>query len=132
MSRFAAFAVTLALATAAVPALAEPRHDPAGQHGEAEAKKFPMPASAFRDHVRARTEKRRARMEEHIAKQRLTKDQADARRAHFQAAVARLNAKVDEVCADGTVTHDEARQVRALSRELFHHGQHGHTPARRR
>ena len=119
MFRIATFVLAAALSAFAVPALAEPAHPAESARKEGAEKKFPMPAAEFRAHVATRQEKARARMEEHAA--RLPKDQADEARARFAAALTEINAKVDAVCADGTVTKEEAHEVKALTKSLLHH-----------
>lgn len=132
MSRIAMFALAAALTVAASPAFAGEGHGRAEHHAEAD-KKFPMPAADFQQHVAARQEKARARMEEHIAKEKLAEDKANEVRARFAAGVAKINEKVTAVCADGTVTLDEAKEVRAIAKAVHphHHKPHG-TPALRR
>ena len=117
MFRIATFALTAALAFAASPVFAGEGHGRAEHHAEA-AKKFPMPAAEFQQHVAARQEKARARLEEHIAKDKVAEDKANEMRARFQAGIAKVNEKVAAVCADGTVTLEEAKEVRAVVKSV--------------
>jgi hypothetical protein len=94
-------------------------HPEVGEEGN---RKFPMTAADFRQHVNARLEKARARIEERITTEHLPQDQADGLRAQFKASVAQINTKVDQVCADGTVTKEEAEEVHELVRSLLHGG----------
>jgi hypothetical protein len=106
----------LALATLfAVPALA-------GEHGDKAS--FPMPAATFKAKVDARQVKARARMEKHAAK--LSAEQAKELRAKFDAGLAKVNVEVAKATADGTVTQEEATNVRKVAREARgpHHGKH--------
>ena len=119
MSRISALFLAAALLAAPVSAFAE-TSAPTPVHEEA-AKKYPMTAAEFRKHVAAREEKARDRMEAHIKRKELAKDKADEVRAKFNAALAKIDAKVEEVCADGSVTKDEAEEVRALTKSLLHH-----------
>jgi hypothetical protein len=115
-----ALAMAAAVSLLSVGAYAQP---PLATHvGEEGNRKFPMPAAEFRQHVSARLEKARSRMEEHITSDKLPSDQADGLRANFKAAAAQINAKVDQVTADGTVTQEEADAVHGLVRSLLHHG----------
>jgi ElaB/YqjD/DUF883 family membrane-anchored ribosome-binding protein len=130
MSRFATLALAAALSTFAVPALAATVREPVAGVHEAKGKnekKFPMAAEEFKKHFAHRTEKARARMEEHISKGNLSKEKAEEVRAKFNAAVTKVSEKVDAVCADGTVTKEEAHEVKALAKSLMpHHGGHKH------
>jgi hypothetical protein len=129
MSRVSTLALAAALSLLAVPAFAASNHqDGVAVKHECKHKKFPMPAAEFRQHVAARQEKARIRMEGHLAKKQLPKDKADEVRARFATAAALVFQKVDAVCTDGTVTKEEAKEVRALAKSLhFHHKDH---PAR--
>jgi hypothetical protein len=112
-------ATTLSLLSVAAYAQ-PPEHPSVGDEGN---KKFPMPAAEFRQHVSARLEKARTRMEERITSDHLPADQADALRATFKTSVAQINTKVDQVTADGTVTQEEGESVHQLMKSLLHHGQ---------
>jgi predicted secreted protein len=129
MSRFATLALAAVLSTFAVPAFAAV-HAPvvAVRHeGNGEKKAFPIAADEFRAHFAQRTEKMRARMEEHLAKNNVAQDKADEIRARFNAGVAKISEKVEAVCADGTVTKEEAHEVREVAKQVMpHHGAHEH------
>jgi hypothetical protein len=129
----------LAISTFALPALAEtgarPERASHGQHrGEKAGKagrgekgdkaQFPMPAAEFQARVAKRAEKVRARVEEHIANQNLPADKAAAVRAKMAAAQAAINQEVAKVVADGTVTKEEAKQVREVARAQHPHKGH--------
>ena len=130
MSRFATFALAAVLSTFAVPAFAADhapvvaaRHEGKEGRKEANEKKFPMDAGAFRAHFAQRTDKMRGRMEAHLAKGNVTKEKADEIRARFNAGVAKVSEKVEAVCADGTVTKEEAKEVREVAKSVMpHHG----------
>ena len=133
MSRFATFALAAALSTLAVPAFAAVhapvvavRHEGQAGRKEGNEKKFPMPAADFRAHFTQRTDKMRARLEEHIAKKNLAQDKADEIRARFNAGVAKVSEKVEAVCADGTVTKEEAQEVRAVAKSVMPHHEKKH------
>jgi hypothetical protein len=141
MNRFFKTALAaLAISTFALPALAEtgarPERASHGEHrGEKRAKgdkagkagrgergekgdkaQFPMPAADFQARIAKHREKAHARVEEHIAKKNLPADKAAAVRAKMAAAEAVVNQEVAKVVADGTVTKDEAKQVREVAR----------------
>ena len=119
-----ALALALSLATSSAVVMAAPAKAEAARHERGDAaKKFPMKADEFRQHVAQRTVKARARMEKHLANKKVSEEKAKEVRAKFAAVQARVDAKVTEVCADGTVTLDEAKSVWAIAREAMpHHG----------
>ena len=98
----------------------------ASAHEHAE-KKFPIPAAEFKAHVDARLAKARARMDAHIAKDRVSADKANEIRARFDAGAAKVQAEVTKATADGVVTKDEAKAVREASRAM--HPEHHHDGA---
>jgi hypothetical protein len=110
--------IVAVLAVAAVSAIAIP----AFAHGEKA--HFPMPAAEFQQHLDARITKAREHMEKRITEQKLDDAKAKEARDRFDAVVVKVNAEAQKAEADGTVTEDEAKQVREVAREL-HHG-HGH------
>ncbi len=126
--RSSVFAVlTLVSSLVAVPALAAPKtgeapRTEARHEGKAKGNaKFPMPAAEFKQKIDQRIAKARTRMEERAAK--LPADKAKEVRASFDAGVAKVNAEVAKATADGSVTKDEASQVRATVKEVRgHHG----------
>jgi hypothetical protein len=84
----------------------------------------PGGALDFQARVAKRAEKVRARVEEHIAKKNLPADKAAAVRAKMAAAQAAINQEVAKVVADGTVTKEEAKQVREVARAQRPHKGH--------
>lgn len=123
--RFHSFlvAATVALASvlAVVPALAAPPNagDDVAQASKAKGrkeKKFPMAAADFKQKIEQRLTKARAHMEQRAAK--LPADKAKELRAGFEAGAAKVNAEVTKVTSDGTVTKDEAAQVRVTMKEV--------------
>ena len=84
--------------------------------------KFPMPAAEFKAKHDAHAAKGRARMEERIKSKNLSAEQAKAMRERFQARAAKVSQVVSKVVADGTVTKDEAKEVRAVAHEGRGHG----------
>ena len=110
-------ALGLALALSAVPAAALA----GSKDGGAEAKKghaFPMPAASFNQLIEKRITKAREHLTRKMDKHNLpaaTKTQAKKDFEDGATAVRALSAKVG---ADGTVTKDEAKQVRSLVKEM--------------
>lgn len=108
-SLLVAFAVALTAASAA-PAMA----------GENPGN-FPMPAATFEQHVDARLERAKARMESHIAENNVPEAKAQQIRARFDSIVQEVRAEVAKAVADGTVTLDEAKAIRAVAQKLHAH-----------
>jgi hypothetical protein len=118
LRRVLPIAVLVALAGAPLAARADTPPAGTGQEGE---HRFPMAAADFRPMIAQRIDRHRTRMEAHIVERQLPKERADELRAKFNAGVTQINAKVDAVCADGTVTRDEAQDVRDLVHSLLRH-----------
>jgi hypothetical protein len=132
MNRFAKIALTaLALSTFALPALAETGRRPEraahaerkGEH-KGERAQFPMPAADFQARLAKRSEKAHARLEARITRKSLPADKAAEARAKMAAAEAVINQEVAKVVADGTVTADDAKQVRQVARAQSPHKGH--------
>ena len=133
-----ALALALSLVSVSVSALAAPpaarasaaHHKAKGDKqdkGDKEDKKFPMKADEFKKLVADRVGKARERMEKHISQKNMDEDRAKVLRARFDLGVAVLNRKVDKVCEDGTVTREEAKDVRELVQKMVqeHRKDHG-------
>lgn len=131
-----ALALALSLATASTAFAAPPardrqaqdaRHQKGDRKEKDDEKKFPMKADEFRKLVAERVGKARERMEKHISKKNVPEDKAKVLRARFEVGVAVLNRKVDQVTSDGTVTKEEAKEVRELVHKMVqeHHNEHG-------
>ncbi len=108
-STLVAALLALSVATAAFGASAEEAQK--GHH------KFPMPAAEFKGKHEARITKARAKLEERIKAKNVDAEKAKLMRARFEGSVARVNQAVAKVTADGTVTKDEAKEVRAAAKE---------------
>lgn len=106
-------AVTFMALAAAAPALADDK----GGHQKLQ---FPVPAATYKQHVDAR----QAKMKEHIEKRiaSLPADQQKEARAKMDAKIAAVNAEVAKAIADGTVTKEEAANVRAAGGHAGHGG----------
>lgn len=101
---FVALALSVSVFTAALTAGAE---EPKAN--------FPMPAAAYKAREAAHIEKSRARMESHIASKKLDAERAKLVRARFEASVVKIDQAVAKVSADGTVTKEEAKEVRQVA-----------------
>ena len=88
-----------------------------------------MPAATFKANVEKRIEKGRERITERMAKKNVPADKQNVILTKYDAGAAKVIVEVDKVGADGTVTKQEAAQVRALARSLRGHK---HTPQARR
>ena len=144
IARSAAAALALALTVAPLAAHAD---EPArGHHGrdgvrDEHAKKFPMRPEAFRELVAHRTDKARVKMEEVLAGRKLPDAVAAAVRKDFEAGAAKVKAAAEKAATKGSVTLEDAKEIRKLAQELIadartryglgkpeHHkkGHHGH------
>ncbi|HVK65110.1 MAG TPA: hypothetical protein VM694_11565 [Polyangium sp.] len=124
-SFFRPLAVALCLAFAAAPtvAFAGEGSAPAGATAKDEAGKkkriaFPIPADQFTKHVEKRIEKARGHMESHMKEKNLPEADRAARRKAFDASATEVRAAIKRVAQDGTVTKDEAKEVRKLAKGL--------------
>jgi hypothetical protein len=106
----------LACTVVAVPAFA----------GEKEKPQFPMAAAEFQGKVDANIAKAREHMEKRITDRKLDDTKAKEARDRFDAVVTKVEAAAANAEADGTVTKEEAKEVRQVARELGHRGHHHH------
>ncbi len=108
----AAFALATT-ALAAAPAFA----------GEPDPGQFPMAAAQFKQKAEARQQKHAERFEAAVAEKKIPAEKVAEMRAKMAERQAKMKAEIDRVCADGTVTLDEAKQVRQIAKSLHpHHG----------
>lgn len=122
---FTSAALALGLVVVAAPAFAQPVQKDAAQQCEGKAKhskrekpSFPMKAEEFKKVIDAQA----ARADKHLDRILEKNKASDAVRAQVKkdlsTARQALTALVSTVSADGTVTKEEAKQVRKLSHEL--------------
>ena len=83
---------------------------------------FPVAGPEFQQKVTAKIEKHRAKMEAKLTEKNIPADKAAKIRARFAARSARVNAAVEKAVADGTVTKEEAKEVRAAGGGHKGHG----------
>lgn len=97
-----------------------------GKHGKD--KHFPIAAEKFQKHVEKRIEKARTKLETHMKEKNLAADKRAEILKAFEAGAVEVRALAKRVGEDGTVTKDEAQQVRVLARSLKQkaHEKHGH------
>lgn len=116
-------AVALCLSFAAAPAVAFAGEGRAPHGAKAEGSKkerptFPIAADKFQARVEKRLEKARARMEARMKERNVPEDKRAARRKTFDDGAAAVRAAVKRVGQDGTVTKEEAKEVRKLAKQL--------------
>ncbi len=111
-----ALAFALSLASTSAVALADTGAKAPHQRG-GDGAQFPMPAAQYQQRIREREGKARERLEKKLAAKKVPADRANEARAKLNAHQDRVNGKVAEVSADGTVTRDEAKQVKQVARE---------------
>ena len=112
-------AVAVALAAIAVPsvAFASPKGDRNGEHAEHE-KHFPMKADRFREHLEKRIAKAKAHLEKQLDAHKVDAAMRTRIEKEFDAGAAQVRAAAAKAEADGTVTADEAKDVRDLAKRL--------------
>lgn len=126
-------AAALALSFAAVPATAladttaPAQADGKGQarhrkeHGKrGEHLQFPVQAQTFKEHVEKRIQHARAHLERAAEKRNVPEAQRLQLRKDLDDAASQIRAAAQRAGADGTVTREEAKQVRELSKDLKH------------
>ena len=103
------------------PGRAEGRgHEGRGAHrgGKDHDAAFPMKGPEFMTKVDARIQKTREKVSEHVAKKNLPEATKKQVLAEVDAGAAKVRAAATKAAADGTVTKEEAKQVRELAHEV--------------
>ena len=80
-------------------------------------KHFPMPAAKFDKRVEKRILKARARLTERMDDRRVPAEKRKEIYADFEASAAKVRAAAQTAGKDGTVTLDEAKQIRELAKQ---------------
>ena len=117
-------AALLAAATFAVPMTSFAETTPPApahghkHHGDKAKAQFPMKADEFRVMVEKKIEKVKARVEKGLEKHKLPADQRVAITRAVDEAAKQVRAAADKAASDGTVTKEEAKQVRELANQL--------------
>jgi hypothetical protein len=118
-------AALLAAATFAVPMTSFAETTPPApvahghkHHGDKAKAQFPMKADEFRAMVEKKIEKVKARVEKGLEKHKLPADQRVAITRAVDDAAKQIRTAVDKAATDGTVTKEEAKQVRELANQL--------------
>jgi tellurite resistance protein len=130
-SFFRPLAVALTVAFVAAPLTAfagTTGAAPAGTKTEAREKHkahFPMPGATFEQKVDKRIEKARARLEKHMGKANVPDAKRAEARKRFDEGATQLRAAAKRAAADGTVTAEEAKEVRKVARSLAPEGKKG-------
>jgi hypothetical protein len=91
---------------------------PRGGKGEREAHQFPMKGADFITMVDAKIQKVRAKVQEKLAKHPLPDATRKQVMAEVDAGAAKVKAAAQKAAADGTVTKDEAKEVRDLAHQV--------------
>lgn len=121
-ARYAAFFI--AAATFAIPMTSFAETKPAGvehghkHHGDKDKAQFPMKADEFRAMVEKRIEKVKARVEKGMEQHKIPAAQRAEISKAVDEAAKQVRGAVDKAAADGTVTKEEAKQVRELAEQL--------------
>jgi hypothetical protein len=114
----AAVASTCLLACDLATAAASPPAASAVAQDAQSTASFPMKGEDFVARVNERLAQAEAQLEAKLAKSKASEsDKAEVRR-RFKSGVAKVRSAAQAAAADGTVTREEAKQVRALAREL--------------
>ena len=117
-------AALIAAATFAVPmtSFAETKPAPVEHghkhHGDGDKAQYPMKADEFRSMVEKRIEKIKARVEKGMEEHKLPAAQRVVVTKAVDDAAKQVRGAVDKAAADGTVTREEAKQVRDLAEQL--------------
>jgi hypothetical protein len=116
-----AVALTLALVAAPAVALAGEGPAPAGARDEAKQhrpKHFPVSADKFQKGVDKRIEKMRAKLETRLEERNVPEGKRAAIRKEFDDGATQVRAAAKRVGQDGSVTKEEAKEVRDLAKSL--------------
>ena len=97
-------------------ARAETKAPPAAHHRAESA--FPMQSDAFKKLVDDRIDRLKAHLERGLSRRSLTAEQKSDIEKAMDGAVKDLHAAIDKVSAAGTVTREEAKQIKTLSEQL--------------
>jgi hypothetical protein len=113
-------AMSLAFIAAPAAAYAGEGHAQAGAKDEKprEGKRFPVAAEKFQKHVEKRIEHAREKLEQHMKEKNLADDKRAAIRKEFDSGAAEVRAAAKRVGQDGTVTKEEAQEVRELAKSM--------------
>jgi hypothetical protein len=112
----ATFAVPMtSFAETAPPAPVEHGHK---HHGDKDKVQFPMKADEFRAMVEKKIERVKARVEKGMAQHKLPADKRVEITKAVDEAAKQVRTAVDKAATDGSVTKEEAKQVRELADQL--------------
>jgi hypothetical protein len=82
---------------------------------------FPMSAADFKARIDARITKTREKIVAHMQAKNVAAEKQEKVLAKFDDGTVTIMAEVDKVCADGTVTKEEAQQVREVAQQVRGH-----------
>ncbi|NUO51729.1 MAG: hypothetical protein HOV80_22995 [Polyangiaceae bacterium] len=80
------------------------------------AKNFPMKADVFKKHVDARLAKARGKLAAALEKRKVSEEERNAALKRFDDGAVKVRAAADRAGKDGTVTLEEAKDVRAVAK----------------
>ena len=111
----------LALSIGVVPAALAQGKDKKALVQEGRAKgehAFPMSAAEFMQHVEKRIDRVRTHIEKRLDKRSVPKAKREEIKKDFEAGATQIRAAATKAGADGTVTKEEAKDVRELAKDL--------------
>ena len=112
----ATFAVPMtSFAETTPPAPAEHGHK---HHGDKDKAQYPMKADEFRVMVEKKIERVKARVEKGMTEHKIPADKRVEVTKAVDEAAKQVRTAVDKAATDGTVTKEEAKQVRELANQL--------------
>ncbi|MBI4701815.1 MAG: hypothetical protein HY744_11770 [Deltaproteobacteria bacterium] len=130
------FAIVLALGIVPAAAWAQPAPDGSAQpapgdrapDGRSKARRFPMDGKLFLERVETRLAKAQARLEQALERRKVPPKMKQEIEADFAKGAAAIRKAAQHAAADGTVTREEAREVRELVREIRHKAREKYGP----
>ena len=123
----ALFTTALALSAAPVTAFAGTK-DQAGETKRA--KHFPMTAESFNKHIEKRITHMRERLTQMLADRKVPEAKQVQIKKDFEDGATAIRAAATRAGADGTVTKEEAKDVRKLAKDLRRKGREKHMPGK--
>ena len=124
-----AAALVFALCAAPITAFAGDR-EPAGETKKAPS--FPMTAESFNKLIEKRITKTREHLTEKLAERKVPEAKQAEIKKDFEAGAAAIRAAAAKAGADGTVTKEEAKDVRGLAKDLRQKAREKYMPGKGR
>jgi tellurite resistance protein len=129
LARSVAVALALAIGVAPLAASAQEKgkQEQAGKRRE---KHFPMKADEFKKHVEKRITRSIEKLDKVLAKRNVPAAKRAEIKKDAEAAAVLVRAAAARVAADGSVTKEEAKEVRALAKDLKKKARAKHLPGK--